>query len=89
MEQLIAELVMRYPSLMAVVVILGIFRAIFKPIVTAYQAYVEATPGKEDDEKFEEIKNSSAYKSISWFVDYLFSIKLPKAKPKSKPDEAA
>ena len=85
MEQLIAELVMKYPSVMAVVVVLGIFRMVFKPLVTTYQAYVDATPGKEDDERFEEIKSSSAYKSVSWFVDYLLSIKLPQAKPK-KPD---
>lgn len=80
MEQLIAEMVMNYPSVMSVVVVLGVFRMVFKPIVTAYQAYVDATPSKEDDEKFEEIKKSSVYKSISWLVDYLMSVKLPQAK---------
>lgn len=80
MEQLVAEMVMNYPNLMSVVVVLGVFRMVFKPIVTAVQAYVDATPSKIDDEKFEEIKKSSAYKSVSWLVDYLMSIKLPQAK---------
>lgn len=82
MEQLIAEMVMNHPALMSVVVVLGVFRMVFKPIMTAVQVYVEATPSTSDDEKFEEIKQSSVYKAIAWFADYLLSIKLPKAKKK-------
>ncbi len=71
--------------LMTFVMVLGVFRSIFKPTMLLLEAYVLATPSKNDDEKLAGFKSSKAYATIVWIVDYLASIKLPK--PQAKPDD--
>lgn len=66
------------PNLAGILVILGVFRAIFKPIMTLLHTYVESTPSKSDNEKLEKFKQTKTYQFLVWFVDYLTSIKLPK-----------
>jgi hypothetical protein len=81
MEFLILELMNKYPQLASVLMIAAVARAVFKPIMTVIQAYVDATPGESDNAKWEAVKSSSAYKGLAWVIDYLLSIKLPAAKP--------
>jgi len=77
MEQLILDLVLQNPKLASVVVVIGILRAVFKPIQNLLLAYVEATPGLEDNEKFAKLQASKGYKVFAWFLDYTASIKVP------------
>jgi len=73
MEQLIIEFVTNNPQLASVLMVWGIARAIFKPLVSLFEAYFMATENKEDDKKWAEFKSGKIY----WFLDYFFSIKIP------------
>lgn len=78
----LANLAVQYPWVMAIVVVMGVFRAIFKPIMTVVEKYVEATPSKSDDAFLAKIKESKVYRAVAWFADYLLSVKLPKKESK-------
>jgi hypothetical protein len=65
------------PSLLGFFAAMGVFRAVFKPIMLLLEKYVEATPSKSDDEKLEKLKANKHYKALVVVVDYLMSIKLP------------
>jgi hypothetical protein len=80
MEELVLELVQANPKLMMLFVAMGILRAIFKPIMVAVEAYVKSTPWQGDDEWFERVKAGKVYRAVAFLVDYLVSVKLPKAK---------
>lgn len=80
MDQILLDLATRYPSLLWVFVVIGIFRAIFKPAMAIVQMVVKETPGDSDDKAVEGFMNSRVYKALSWFVDYTTSIKLPNQK---------
>jgi hypothetical protein len=78
--EMILEFMANHPHLSAVLVVIGVFRAVFKPIMTVLEAYVGATESTKDNELLEKIKGSKTYKVLVWLVDYTASIKLPKAK---------
>lgn len=84
--EMILEFMYNNPNLAGVLVVMAVFRAIFKPIMTLLETYVEATPSTSDNEKLDKFKQSKAYAFMVWFVDYLTSIKLkkPDAKPEVK-----
>lgn len=77
MEALFLELVGKYPSVVMVFTVVGVLRAVFKPIMAVAEKYVEATPTISDDELLGKVKASAIYKGIAWLVDYVSSIKLP------------
>ena len=58
----------------------GVLRLVFKPTFTYLKVVVDATPSKKDDSYLEFIIDSKIYKSVSWTLDFLGSIKLPKRK---------
>lgn len=78
MEALIIELAQQHPHVMSVVVIIGVLRAVFKPLQLVVDKYVEATPDKADDSKWAQAKQSKVFKFIAWLVDYTASIKIKK-----------
>ena len=78
MEELILGLLVKYPVVGTILMVVGVARAIFKPIMSVAAAYVKATPSLKDDAAFEGVEGSKIYKSIAWFLDYTLSIKLPK-----------
>jgi hypothetical protein len=78
MEELLLELVQSQPKLVGVFVVVGVMRAVFKPIMSVVEAYVKSTPNEEDDKKLLALKEHKAYKALVWLVDYLLSVKLPK-----------
>ena len=80
--QIVKELVETYgadyPWLVSAIAIVGTFRLVIKPIMTAIEQIVAATPTKKDDEVLEDVKKSKAYEWFIFVVDWLTSIKLPK-----------
>lgn len=78
MEAILLGLVVKYPVAMSAFAVIGVLRAIFKPIMTAAHAYVGATDSKSDDEALDKVEKSALYKAFAWFIDYTASIKLPK-----------
>jgi hypothetical protein len=77
MEAFLVEMAAKYPVAMAIIVGIGIFRVVFKPIVSLARAIAQVTPGKGDDEFLDQVEASPLYKKVAWIVDYLSSIKLP------------
>ncbi len=80
MEAILLELVSSHPAVASVLMGIGVLRAIFKPLMTVLDKYVESTPSAKDDEKLAKFYSSKAYKVVAWILDYTASIKLPKKK---------
>ena len=76
--EFVMEIMYNHPELASVFIVIGVLRAVFKPIQLVVDKYVEATPDKDDDGKWEKIKDSKAYKFIAWLLDYSASIKIPR-----------
>lgn len=78
MEQLLLDMMQKYPNLMSAFVVMGVLRAVFKPLMTVFEAYVVATPSKDDDSLLAKVKASKSYALVAYVLDYAASIKLPK-----------
>lgn len=76
--QFVLGLVQENPRLSVALMFIGVFRAVFKPVMLVVERYVEATETKNDDEWLENLKKNKVYLAIAWLADYLLSIKLPK-----------
>ncbi len=70
----------KYGWVVTIFVVMGVLRAVMKPIFSIVEAIVVATPGKDDDKFLADMKAHAVYKWIAWILDYLASVKLPKAK---------
>lgn len=67
----------KFPITASVFMVIGVLRAIFKPIMSVIAAYIAATPSLADDKWFAGLQENSIYKGFAWFLDYAASIKLP------------
>ena len=77
MADLIASLVSQYPNAVAVFSIIGILRAINKPLFAAFRAYTNATSTPKDDAVLDAVEKSKAYTYAMFILDYLTSVKVP------------
>lgn len=78
MEQIIVELVQKFPIAASIVGVVGVARIIFKPLMTFAHAIVDATSSQKDNEFLIKVEGSKIYKGVAYVMDYLVSIKLPK-----------
>ncbi len=87
MEEMALNFIMwvvaKNPHVAALIVMMGTLRLVLKPIMSALKEVIDLTPTKWDNEQFDKLINSKAYKAVSWVLDYVGSVKLPKA-PESK-----
>ncbi len=67
----------RFPNLSAILLVIGVLRAVNKPLLAFLRSYVLATPGTADDQILDSVEQSKLYKGISFFLDWTASIKLP------------
>lgn len=77
MEYMLSTLAADHPWLFTIFTIIGVLRVIFKPLMSLLKQVVDTTPTTKDDEFYNQLIDSQAYKAIAWGVDYLASIKLP------------
>lgn len=70
---LLVSLVQNYPWFSSVLLVLGIARALFKPLVAVVDAYVNQTETPDDNAAVERFKQGKVY----FVLDYVFSIKIP------------
>jgi len=75
---LLAGLVAKYPTIMVVITIMGICRAVFKPLFTFLRAIADATPTAKDNQLLDDIEQSKIVKGLMFVLDYVASIKLSK-----------
>lgn len=78
LSPLISAAAGKFGIVVQILVIIGMFRAVMKVVFTAADQIVAITPGKGDDQVLGDIERSRVYKTASFILDYLCSIKLPK-----------
>ncbi len=79
-EQVIAFIVAQsqaHPSIAIILLVMSVFRCVFKPFMSFVEAVAKSTPTTVDDGWVEKFEGSSVYKGIVWTLDYFTSIKLP------------
>lgn len=70
-----------YPWLVSVLLVIGSARLFVKPVMSLVLAYVQVTPKKSDDKWFNDnVLNAKWYKTASYILDWVGSIKLPQKK---------
>lgn len=67
-------------SVIAILVLIGGFRVMFKPIMALLEAIAIYTPNKKDDKLYKDVVEGNTYKTIRFIFDYIASIKLPTKK---------
>lgn len=67
-------------SALGIIVLIGGFRVLFKPLMALLEAIAIYTPTKKDDEIYKNISEGNAYKTIRFIFDFIASIKLPQKK---------
>lgn len=81
MEELLLNLLSigaeKYPILMTIFLVIGILRAINKPLFAFLGTLVKATPTLKDDEILQSVETSKIYKAIVFFLDWTASVKIP------------
>lgn len=77
-------LIAKYPIMAQVFVVIGVMRAINKPLFALVQAYVDSTASKSDNELLAKIMGSSIYKYLCFLLDWSTSVKMPQAAPKEE-----
>jgi uncharacterized protein (UPF0254 family) len=81
MEQAVVAFVLglaqKYPLALSVFSVVGVLRAVFKPIVSGLRAVADATPSPKDNALLDKVEGGKVFKAVAWFIDYISSIKLP------------
>jgi hypothetical protein len=80
MEQLLLDLVSKFPLASSILLGIGVLRVINKPLFSLFHAYVDATPSAKDNEVLASVEGSRIYKGITYALDWAASVKLPAKK---------
>jgi hypothetical protein len=78
--QMILGFVSKYPIVATILMVMGVLRAVNKPLFALVRAFVASTPSAKDDAILDKVEQSKIKKSIEFALDYLASVKLPGAK---------
>jgi hypothetical protein len=73
----IVSLANKYTIIVSILVVVGIMRMIFKPIMSLIESIVKATPSDKDDLFLSKCEASAWYRWLWWVLDWLGSIKPP------------
>lgn len=76
MEQIIIDLVTKYPKIVSILAAIGTLRLVFKPVMVALSQIVVSTETKKDDELLAKVEKSKIYKAFVFALDYIASIKI-------------
>lgn len=79
MEALVSYLIglaNQNPHLASLFLLMGVAKAVFKPLMDLAHAYVQATASPDDDAKLAEVESSPAFKAFSYLLDYFAHIQL-------------
>ena len=78
--ELVLEMVRSYPAFADLVMIMGVFRIVFKPLFTLINTVILTTPTKKDDEQWAKIQGSKIFSTALFLIDYIASVKIPTKK---------
>lgn len=74
----VIDLLAANPHMAVLITIMSVARAIFKPLCSLIQKYVDSTPSEADNKWWLEVQNHKVFQAVAYFVDFFLSIKLPK-----------
>jgi len=77
MVEMAIAFALKYPATASVLMVMGVLRAVFKPLFALLQAYVASTPSAADDAVLARIEKSKVVTTAAFVLDYVASIKLP------------
>lgn len=80
------DILAAHPDITTILALVGLLRAINKPLFALMRAYVAKTQSKKDDKLLEKIERSKHYKTFLFLLDWLGSVK-PLADRKEKSEE--
>jgi hypothetical protein len=72
----IVALALKAPWVITILAVMGGLRFFFKPILSLVEAYVKSTPQTTDDEYFDKVEHSRAFKIVAWALDFFASVKV-------------
>jgi hypothetical protein len=75
---LLQKLVDQAPMLTSLFVVVGVLRVVNKPLFAFLHTLVDATPTDVDNKVLNEVEQSKLYTTVTFVLDWLGSIKLPK-----------
>lgn len=81
LNDFLSQTALQYPVLLTLFLVLGVFRAIFKPLMSLVEVYVKATGSASQQATLDGFEKSKFYSALVWFVDFLMSVKLPVQQP--------
>jgi hypothetical protein len=88
-QPFIVSFAQSHPWLLSLLAVVATLRLVFKPIVSAVEAYVKSTPSTADDAVVANVEHSPIFKVFAWLLDYLGSIKVGPQFTATKPTTPA
>lgn len=77
----IAQLAQNHPIVLSILAVIGVLRAINKPLFALLHAYVIATPSTSDDALLSSVEQNKFVRALLFALDWTASIKLPPPQP--------
>lgn len=74
--ELLQGLMDAYPGLVKVLALMGTLRLFLKPLFSALNAYILASPSKKDDEVLNNVTGNKVWKWALYALDWLTSVKV-------------
>lgn len=76
LNQILLDLVAKFPYISTVIMAVGFLRVINKPLFSLLHAYVAYTSTDADDKALDEVEQSSVYKGLLYVLDWFGSVKV-------------
>jgi len=77
LADIIIQIATKYPWIIVVLSVMGATRIVFKGLFSMAQAYVDSTVDVADNEVLIKVEQSKWFKTVSYILDFAFSVKIP------------
>lgn len=77
-QQIIMDLIAKYPIVIGVLSAVGLLRVVIKPVMDVFRAYVLWSADPNDDKLPDEVEASKWFKAIMYVVDLFASVSAKK-----------
>lgn len=79
------SIVTQYPWLATVLIVIGAFRVVAKPLMSLAHTFAAYTPTTKDDAIVAKVEASWAWRAFCWLLDWTTSMKIGTQKPAPTP----
>lgn len=77
LTEIIIQIATKYPWIIVVLSVMGATRIVFNGLFSMAQAYVDSTVDVADNEVLIKVEQSKWFKTVSYILDFAFSVKIP------------